>query len=203
MADMTASRTEPLSGSAPADQPAPDLQQDMDVLFEDWEEEQARVDLSDLTWEDSVVFVIFWALFAVVFLQFYTRYVLNSSIGWTEEIARYLLIGVTFVGSVMAMRKGTHIAVEALLVYMRKEWKHWILVSVDFLVAVFCGAMAWYGFELGNKAPGYMVSVDIPKAWMYWAVAVALAAMTIHAFIRFVRRLLRREADVTHGLLLD
>jgi TRAP-type C4-dicarboxylate transport system permease small subunit len=200
---MTTTHPDPHAGAQPSTPPAGDLQREMDVLFEQWEQEQAHVDLTDLKWEDAVVFVIFWALFAVVFLQFYTRYVLNSSIGWTEEIARYLLIGVTFVGSIMAMRKGTHIAVEALLVFVPKEWKHWILVSVDFVVAVFCGAMTWYGFELGNKAPGYMVSVDIPKAWMYWAVAVALAGMTVHAAIRFVRRLRRQEADVTTGLVLD
>jgi TRAP-type C4-dicarboxylate transport system permease small subunit len=188
---------------APSEGPADDLQRDMDVLFEEWEEQQAQVDLSDLKWEDSIVFVIFWVLFAVVFLQFYTRYVLNSSIGWTEEMARYLLIGVTFVGSIMAMRKGSHIAVEALLVFAPKEWRHRILLGVDFLVMVFCGAMAWYGFELGNKAPGYMVSVDIPKAWMYWGVAAALAGMTAHAALRFLRRLRREEADVTQSLALD
>jgi TRAP-type transport system small permease protein len=200
---MSTARADAPPGTPPTAPPADDLQREMDVLFEEWEQEQSHVDLSDLKWEDSIVFVIFWTLFAVVFLQFYTRYVLNSSIGWTEEIARYLLIGVTFVGSIMAMRKGTHIAVEALLVFAPKRLKHWILVSVDFLVAVFCGAMAWYGFELGNKAPGYMVSVDIPKAWMYWAVAAALTGMTVHAAIRFVRRLRGQEADVTTGLVLD
>jgi TRAP-type C4-dicarboxylate transport system permease small subunit len=200
---MATTRTEVLPGTTPSAEPAGDLQHNMDVLFEEWEAEQTHVDLSDLTWEDSIVFIIFWALFGVVFLQFYTRYVLNDSIGWTEEIARYLLIGVTFVGSIMAMRKGTHIAVEALLVFAPKELKHWILVVVDFVVAVFCGAMAWYGFELGNRAPGYMVSVDIPKAWMYWAVAAALAGMTVHAALRFVQRLHRKEANVTVGLVLD
>ena len=55
---------------------------------------------------------VFWALAVVVFLQFFTRYVLNSSLGWTEEIARYLLIVVTFLGSAMAVRKRSHIAVE-------------------------------------------------------------------------------------------
>jgi TRAP-type transport system small permease protein len=200
---MATTRTDVLPGTDPSAEPASDLHGNVDVLFEEWEAQQTHVDLSDLTWEDSIVFVIFWALFGVVFLQFYTRYVLNDSIGWTEEIARYLLIGVTFVGSIMAMRKGTHIAVEALLVFAPKEVKHWILVVVDFVVAVFCGAMAWYGFELGNKAPGYMVSVDIPKAWMYWAVAAALAGMTIHAALRFVRRLRREQPDVTLGLALD
>jgi TRAP-type transport system small permease protein len=200
---MATTHTDALPGTNPSAEPDGDLQHNMDVLFEEWEAQQTHVDLSDLTWEDSIVFVIFWALFGVVFLQFYTRYVLNDSVGWTEEIARYLLIGVTFVGSIMAMRKGTHIAVEALLVFAPKELKHWTLVIVDFVVAVFCGAMAWYGFELGNKAPGYMVSVDIPKAWMYWAVAAALAGMTIHAALRFIRRLRREQPDVTAGLAID
>ena len=63
--------------------------------------------------------------------------------------------------------------------------------------------MTWYAYELGALAPGYMVSIDIPKAYMYWGVAAALAGMTLHAAIRFVRRLRRVEADVTHGLALD
>jgi TRAP-type C4-dicarboxylate transport system permease small subunit len=183
--------------------PADDLQRDMDAMFEEWQEQEAHVDLSDLRWIDIVVFALFWARFAVVFLQFYTRYVLNDSLGWTEEIARYLLILVTFVGSVMAMRKGSHIAVEALLVYLPKEAKHWTLVAVDGLVALFCGAMAWYAYDLGARAPGYMVSIDIPKGYMYWCVAAALAGVTIHAAFRFVRRLRRQEADAAHTLIID
>ncbi|MFN4058242.1 MAG: TRAP transporter small permease [Roseinatronobacter sp.] len=70
------------------------------------------VDLSDLRSEDGIVLTLFWVLAGVVFLQFFTRYVLNNSYGWTEEIARYLLICVTFVGGVMATRKHSHIAVE-------------------------------------------------------------------------------------------
>ena len=200
---MRASDTPHLSVAGNPPEPADDLQREMDVLFEEWEEQQAHVDLSDLRWEDSIVFTIFWALFAVVFLQFYSRYILNSSIGWTEEIARYLLIGVTFVGAVTAMRKGSHIAVEALLVYLPREAKHWTLVVVDGLVALFCAAMAWYGYVLGTRANQYMVSLDIPKSYIYWAVAASLAAMAVHAVIRFVRRLGRREADVTHSLALD
>ena len=180
-----------------------EVQRDVDVLFEEWKEQEAHVDLSDLRWQDAIVFAIFWGLFAVVFLQFYTRYVLNSSLGWTEEIARYLLILVTFVGSVMAMRKGSHIAVEALLVYLPREAKHWTLVAVDGLVALFCGAMAWYAYDLGARAPGYMVSIDIPKGYMYWCVAAALAGVTVHAAFRFVRRLRRQEADAAHTLIID
>ena len=109
---------DPAARPAPEAPPAGDLERDMDVLFEEWREQEAHVDLSDLSWQDILAFAIFWALFAVVALQFWTRYVLNNSVGWTEEIARYLLILVTFVGSVTAMRKGSHIAVEVMLVYL-------------------------------------------------------------------------------------
>jgi len=201
--DAHALRDDP--SARPVDEPAHagDLEREMDVLFDEWREQEAHVDLSDLSWQDALVFAIFWALFAVVALQFWTRYVLNNSVGWTEEIARYLLILVTFVGSVTAMRKGSHIAVEVMLVYLPARAKHWVLVAVDGLVALFCGAMTWYAYQLGALAPGYMVSVDVPKSYMYWAVAAALAGLTLHAALRFVRRLQRREADVTHTLTVD
>jgi len=183
--------------------PQEDLQKEMDVLFEQWQQEESHVDLSDLRWSDALVFTIFWILFGVVFLQFFTRYILNNSLGWTEEIARYLLILVTFVGSVTAMRKGSHIAVEALLTFLPPTAKHWTLVVVDGLVALFCGAMTWYAYQLGALAPGYMVSIDIPKGYMYWAVSAALAGVTVYATLRFINRILRRETDVSHGLTLD
>ena len=183
--------------------PPEDIHQEMDELFEQWREEESHVDLSDLRWSDVLVFGIFWILFGIVFLQFFTRYVLNNSLGWTEEIARYFLILITFVGSVTAMRKGSHIAVEALLVYLPRAARHWTLVAVDGLVALFCGAMAWYAYQLGALAPGYMVSIDIPKSYLYWAVSAALAGVTVHATLRFLRRLRRREADSPHSLTID
>jgi TRAP-type C4-dicarboxylate transport system permease small subunit len=180
-----------------------DVAEDLDTYFEEWREQEAHIDLSDLRPQDAIVFAIFWALFGVVALQFYTRYFMGDSFGWTEEIARFLLIGVTFVGSVTAMRKGTHIAVEVLLQMLPKASRHWVLVTIDGVVALFCAAMAWYGYVLGDRANGYMVSVDIPKSIVYWGVAAALAAMALHAAIRFVRRLTGRESDELHGLALD
>jgi TRAP-type C4-dicarboxylate transport system permease small subunit len=63
--------------------------------------------------------------------------------------------------------------------------------------------MAWYAWQLGNLAPGYMVSIDVPKGLIYWAVAAGLAGMTIHAIARFWRRLRGVESDTQHNLVLD
>src|SRR5436190_8910397 len=62
--------------------------------------------------EDWIAIVLFWSLAFIVFLQFFTRYVLNDSLAWTEEIARYGLMWLTFIGGAVVTRKKTHIAVE-------------------------------------------------------------------------------------------
>src|SRR6185503_21330166 len=72
------------------------------------------VDLSHTTVEGWVSLAIFWSLGGVVFYQFFTRYVLNNSAAWTEEIARYLLIGTVFVGASIGVAKNNHIQVDLL-----------------------------------------------------------------------------------------
>src|SRR5262245_24684741 len=64
--------------------------------------------------EDWLAFALFWGLAFIVFLQFFTRYVLNDSLAWTEEIARYGLMWVAFIGGAVVVRKNSHIAVELL-----------------------------------------------------------------------------------------
>lgn len=55
--------------------------------------------------EDWIAFGVFWAMAVIVFLQFFTRYVLNDSLAWTEEIARYALIWITFIGAAVVVRR--------------------------------------------------------------------------------------------------
>ena len=76
------------------------------------------VDLSDTTPEGWAALALFWALGATVFYQFFTRYALNNSASWTEEIARYLLIGAVFVGIAIGVAKNNHIQVDLLYRYL-------------------------------------------------------------------------------------
>ena len=54
--------------------------------------------------EDWLAFVIFWSLAFIVFLQFFTRYVLNDSLAWTEEIMRDN--GIEACANVLAFARG-------------------------------------------------------------------------------------------------
>src|ERR1700742_1851358 len=95
--------------------------------------------------EDWIAFVIFWSLAFIVFLQFFTRYVLNDSLAWTEEIARYGLMWVVFIGAAMVTRRNTHIAVELLSNIMKQgPMRQALLALIDFIKLGFMGLLAYF-----------------------------------------------------------
>lgn len=151
--------------------------------------EDEEVDLSDLRWEDGIVLVAFWVLAVVVFLQFFTRYVLNDSLGWTEEIARYLLIAVTFVGCVMATRKHSHIAVEFIYRWAPRPVRRLAQAVIDLVCVAFFAAMAVFSWQIAGRTMQMMVSIDVPKSIIYHVVSLCFAAMAAHAAWRAVRHL--------------
>ena len=77
-----------------------------------FDEVAGPVDLSHHGVEDWVTLAIFWIMCAAVFAQFFTRYVLNNSFAWTEEVAIFCLVTVVFLGSVMCVRTCRHIQVD-------------------------------------------------------------------------------------------
>lgn len=91
--------------AAPLDAPLLDSQGEMHLQDE-------AIDLRPYRFEDWLAFGLFWLLGATVFYQFFTRYALNDSAAWTEEIARYFLIATVFVGAAVGVRKNNHIQVD-------------------------------------------------------------------------------------------
>src|SRR6187402_2043021 len=74
--------------------------------------EDEVVDLSRTIAEGWISLALFWLLGLTVFYQFVTRYVMNDSAAWTEEVARYMLIGVVFIGVAIGVAKNMAIQVD-------------------------------------------------------------------------------------------
>jgi len=72
----------------------------------------------------------------IIFVQVVLRYVFQSPFSWAEELARYLLIWITCLGSAYAIRDGMHISIS----FLRSKLKD----SAQTVVTV-----AIYGLTLG------------------------------------------------------
>jgi TRAP-type C4-dicarboxylate transport system permease small subunit len=154
----------------------------------------------DLRLVDLPGLVALWGLAVVVFLQFFTRYVLNDSLAWTEEIARYVLILVTFLGAVTVARKGTHIFLEFFYRFLPLRLGKWLAVAMEALSFAFFGYMAFMAVELALKTKTKMASAEIPKSLVYWAVAIGLAATAAYSLHWLVRKIRQRPDEVAREI---
>ncbi len=140
------------------------------------------VDLSGTTLEAWVALGIFWLLGATVFYQFFTRYVLNDSAAWTEEIARYLLIGVVFIGACIGVAKNNHIQVDFFFKFMPPRMARVMATGVDVLRVVFLVSFAVLTLMMMNKlSNARMTMVDLPMNLVYGVCMVGFSAMAWRA----------------------
>ncbi len=145
--------------------------------------EDEVVDLSSTIAEGWAALGLFWLLALTVFYQFVTRYVLNDSASWTEEIARYLLIAVVFVGATIGVAKNSQIQVDFFYRHMPVAVARWLSRAVDVLrIAFFATAVVLTGqmmLKLGSNTR--MTIVDAPMNLVYGVVLLGFAAMTFRS----------------------
>lgn len=151
--------------------------------------------ISDVRWTDAPVMLIFWSLFAIVLLQFITRYVFNNSYAWTEEIARYLLIFLCFVGSITCVRKGSHIFIEFFYRYLPLSGTKVLFIIIEFINMAFFAVLGYFAIELVQRTHAQkMVSVDLPKSVIYWVIVGSCFLMALTAAWNSIR-LIRTPAN--------
>jgi len=154
----------------------------LDKTADEFTIHEEPVDLSQYGFEDWVSLAIFWTLAAVIFYQFFTRYALNDSASWTEEIARYLLIGTAFVGAAMNVRKNNHIHVDFLYRLIPGWAGRALAIAVDVLRIAFFAYCIWLTYLLITKiGSSRMAIVDLPMGLVYGMVMFGFALMTVRA----------------------
>jgi TRAP-type C4-dicarboxylate transport system permease small subunit len=145
--------------------------------------EDEVVDLSSTIAEGWLALGFFWLLALTVFYQFITRYVFNDSASWTEEIARYFLIAVVFVGATIGVAKNAQIQVDFFYRHMPPALGRGLSRAVDLLrIAFFAAAVvltAEMMLKLGSNTR--MTVVDAPMNLVYGVVLLGFAAMTFRS----------------------
>lgn len=157
-------------------------QSSIEEIAHAFDEDAKPVDLSSFAVEDWVTQALFWMMVICVFLQFFTRYVLNNSLAWTEEIAINLLIAIVFLGAVMCVRVNRHIHVDVIYHYLPARVGRVLAILVDVIRIVFFAYMVWlmwrYAWRVGDER---MSNVDLPRWPLFYGLVVAFALMFVRA----------------------
>jgi TRAP-type C4-dicarboxylate transport system permease small subunit len=151
-------------------------------LAKTFDEEVAPVDLSQYGFEDWLTLGIFWMMCGCVFLQFFTRYVLNNSFGWTEEIAIYCLVAVVFLGSVMCTRQSRHIHVDFIYRYLSPPMGRALSTLVDAIRITVFGYLAWLVWRYSSIiSDEMMTTINFPKLPVFMIVFASFVLMTLRS----------------------
>ena len=155
---------------------------DAETMIASFTVAEETIDLGRYRVEEWLALALFWSLAGIVFLQFFTRYALNDSAGWTEEIARYLLIASVFVGAAIGVRKNNHVHVDFLFHWLPKGVGRALAVIVDLIRILFLGYCTVLTGKLIDKIGSSRMSVvDLPMGLVYAFVLIGFALMTIRA----------------------
>lgn len=141
---------------------------------------------------DCFAVAVFLVVFAVVLLQVVMRYFFGSPLVWSEELARYLFVWISFMGWIFATRSGTHIRIGA-FVDMLKGPARKLVVGFNFVLTVaFAVVMGYYGYHMVLK------NLDIPTVTLFFTYAVVYAAVPFSSVLIILYstlRLLEGEED--------
>lgn len=125
---------------------------------------------------DILSIVLFLALFAVVLVQIFFRYVLSSPLVWSEELSRIMYIWACLIGWTLAARHGSHIRVGFFL----EKFPAPVRKALDILFALcglfFMGLLTWLGMRMMGRVY-YVSAVTVPISNALIYAALPLSAL--------------------------
>jgi TRAP-type transport system small permease protein len=116
----------------------------------------------------------------VVIVEVILRYTLGETLVVTEELSRYLMVWVAFLGSVLLMRERGHITAEGLGGWFGPLGRRVIAVVADLLSLVFLLTLTWAGLQtLPGQLDQNLTTINIPIFWFYLAIPVGCGLMAL------------------------
>ena len=143
----------------------------------------------DLFWK-LVEKVFYWlsvlslgGMTLLIFGQVLFRYVFKTPLAWSEELARFLFIWMTFVASVMAARRGQQIKVDLLVDGLSSVGKKIIGIFANLVTTGFFGIIVYYCISLWDRL-GMQSSpaLQLPMSFVYLGIILGSFFMGLHYF---------------------
>ena len=143
-------------------------------------------------------------VFVVMLGQVIFRYVLNSSLQWSEELAVWGMVWMVFIGSVLLMRRWEHISITTLVRYAPLKVRPFLVIFNKAAALVFLVIVGYYGIEVfAGSFHAKSPSIGLSTRWIKLAIptgAVLMAVVAAYAIADDLRRLIRRDFESFGGV---
>ena len=140
---------------------------------------------------------------ALVFVQVVIRYVFNSALSWTDEVAVYCMLWTVYLSASWAVRERAHIRVTNLLTSLPQTSSFFLVFASDAMWFAACAVVSWQGILLNQSLwqQQYLSPVlKIDQKWPYLVIPIGFGLMLLrliqvyYRWIRFGESILGRPA---------
>jgi len=142
------------------------------------------------------------ALFLIIVLAVIGRYVFGRSLTWTEEVPRYLLIWISFLGAAAGVARRDHVGFDVLFNAFPAPVRRWLGAAIGVLMLGFGWIVFRYGITfVKDFGPDMMETIPYTNYWYYVAVPICGALLLLFAIRNIVDALLgRHESQIGHSV---
>jgi TRAP-type C4-dicarboxylate transport system permease small subunit len=141
--------------------------------------------------ENKLISLLLGALSFIMFLQVLFRYVFNNSLSWSEELAKFIFIWITFLGAAICFRDRIHLKVDFLVSKLPDKYRVLLEITNTLLITVFSGIMSIIGFLWVINVSGTLSpAIGLPLNIVFYA------AYPVSAVFTFIYGLFRLKKEI-------
>jgi len=146
---------------------------------------------------EAVAALLVLAEICVLFAGVVSRYVFHAPLVWSDELASILFLWLSMLGAVVALRRGEHMRMTALVQKVRPQTRAMldafaIAASVTFLVLIIWPSIDYAHEESFIVTP----ALEISNAWRAAAIPAGIGIMLVMALLRLLRVCTGRQIAV-------
>lgn len=141
----------------------------------------------------AIVLLVF-TMVAITLLQVVLRYAFNAPLRWSEELARYVFVWISFLGLYLAYRRGAHLGLDLLPGLLGPGGARWLaLLSEAIILTTLLWAVATSGRLLTISLNQGSAVMGLPMIYVYAAFLVGAILVAIDILLGWLERGMARR----------
>jgi TRAP-type C4-dicarboxylate transport system permease small subunit len=138
---------------------------------------------------EGLCMLLLAAISVDLLLGIFSRYVLQSTFVWYDEVARACFMWLVFLGAAVAVRRGAHFGLHMFVEMFPPPLRRAALALTPVTVIVFSCALMWLGWDLMRHGATQTTAVmGMPVSWIYAAMPVGAALMAWYGLLLLVKK---------------
>jgi TRAP-type C4-dicarboxylate transport system permease small subunit len=135
-------------------------------------------------------------LFLIVVLAVLARYVFGQAVSWSEEVPRYLLIWISFLGAAACVARHEHVGFDVLFNALPEPMRRLFGAAIGVLILGFGWIVFRYGLVfVRDFGDDLMETIPFTNVWYYVAMPISGVLLMLFALRNIVDSLLGRQAS--------